>query len=339
MDHDEITAQTRAAFDDLLTDEERGEPGDPEEELKTAEEPEEGEEVEVDEEPDEEEGEEDEEPAEEGDEPDEEEEAEEVAAEYSPDVVAFLSKYNGDVEAALKGAAELSHVLGRQGREKTQLAERVEELERQLTRAQTFSAGSIPFNEEQREWIEEAAGSDNPAGFVQLAVDQGEFDLARAVCQEWAREDPFNAGRVGAQVDSIEQASPVVEQPAFDLGHLLEAARDHFPDMPAYWGQMSRLIYTLGDDHYLVVAARSQDVEEAARGIVGLYDMAKTTTVNVREAKETVRAKKRKAGDDVRREAQVTSAATSPAREQTPRQTQIMPGLDLEELEAEFARA
>jgi len=338
MDHDEITRQTLEAFDDLLTDEERGEPGDPEEELKTVEEPDEDEQP-VEEPPDYEPEEEPDEDEDEEAEEEDEDEPEEVVAEFSPDVQAFLAKYGGDVEAALKGAAELSHVLGRQGREKTQLQEQVDELQRQLARAQTFSSGAIPFNEEQREWIEEAAGSDNPAGFVQLAVDQGEFDLARAVCQEWAREDPFNAGRVGAQVDSIEQASRVVEQPAFDLGHMLEAARDHFPDMPAYWGQMSRLIYTLGDDHYLVVAARSQDVEEAARGIVGLYDMAKTTTVNVREAKETVRAKKRKAGDDVRREAQVTSAATSPAREQTPRQTQIMPGLTLEELEAEFARA
>src|SRR5262245_53566207 len=272
MDHDEITAQTVAAFEEYLTDEERGEPGDPEEELKVAEE-----EPEEEEESEEEEEESPEEPPDyEPEEEEEEEEGEEeefVASERSPDVLAFLAKYGGDVEQALKGASELYHLMNRQGREKNEALERVAELEQQLSRAQAFSVG-VPLTEEQRDWALEAGGSDNPAGYVQMAVDAGEFDLARAVCEQWAREDPFNAGRVGAQVDQIEadiRATPV-EQPAFDLARMLEAAREQFPDMPTYWGQMTRLINQLGDEHHLVVAARSGDVNEAARGLVALYD-------------------------------------------------------------------
>src|SRR5262245_41444472 len=161
MDHDEITAQTVAAFEEYLTDEERGEPGDPEEELKTTEEPEE-------EEPEEEEEEEspEEPPDYEPEEEEEEEEGEEeefVASERSPDVLAFLAKYGGDVEQALKGASELYHLMNRQGREKNEALERVAELEQQLSRAQAFSVG-VPLTEEQRDWAPEAGRSDNPAG-------------------------------------------------------------------------------------------------------------------------------------------------------------------------------
>ena len=350
MDHEEITDQTLKAFDDLLNDEERGveeevvvAPPIPEEEderdrdqEETPEEPEEEQEEEGDEEAEAGEEKPEEEEGEEGTEGEEEE----VGAERDIDVQAFLAKYGGDVEKALKGAADLYHLVNRQGQEKNAALARAEELEAQLQRLQAFSTSSIPLTEEQREWAEEAANSGNPAGYVQMAVDAAEFDLARAVCEQWAREDPFNAGRIGQQVDAIEQQlNTAAQQPAFELPKMLEAAREQFPDMPIYWGQMTRLIHQLGDDHHLVVAARSSDVHEAARGIVGLYDYAKATTVNVREAKDKVRASRRQAGVDERQRAQVTSATTSPAQAQTPRRNEIMPGLTLEDLEAEFARA
>jgi hypothetical protein len=345
MDHEEITDQTLKAFEDLLNEDER-EP-EVEEEVTTI--PEEEDERDRDQEETPEEPEEDDEEEageDEGEgEPEEEEEGtggegEEIDAGRDIDVQAFLAKYGGDVEKALKGAADLYHLVNRQGQEKNAALARAEELEAQLQRLQAFSTSSIPLSEEQREWAEEAAGSGNPAGYVQMAVDAAEFDLARAVCEQWAREDPFNAGRIGQQIDAIEQqANAAAQQPVFELPKMLDAAREQFPDMPVYWGQMTRLIYQLGDDHHLVVAARSSDVHEAARGIVGLYDYAKATTVNVREAKDKVRADRRQAGVDERQRAQVTSATTSPAQAQTPRRNEIMPGLTLEDLEAEFARA
>lgn len=348
MEHDEITRQTMSAFEDLMTDEERvaladdPDPGDPDEELRRAdddeiEQPVDDEEPE-EEEQDEGEADEDEEQDEsEEEEPDEEEEEEEVAAEYSPDVAAFLAKYDGDLDAALKGASELYHLMNRQGQEKNAALARVEELESELARAQAFRTGTPPLSEEQRVWVEEASGSANPASYVQMAVDAGEFNLARAVCEQWAHEDPYNAARVGLQIDQIEQQSNVEPEPTYELSRMLEAAREQFPDMPVYWGQMTRLIAQLGDNHHLVIAARSNDVNEAARGIVGLYDMAKATAVNVRVAKEKVKATKRREGVAARQEAQVSSAATSPSRSQTPRRREIMPGLTAEELEAAFA--
>lgn len=338
MEHDEITAQTRSAFEDLLdeviepTPEDVPVEGDAPEEEDTEEETPDEQEEEVDEDDGEEESE--EEAAE------EESEGTEVGAERDIDVQAFLAKYGGDVDEALRGASALYHLVNRQGQEKNAALARAEELEAQLQRLQAFSSSTIPLTEEQREWAEEASNSGNPAGYVQLAVDAAEYDLARAVCEQWAREDPFNAGRVGQQIDSIEQQAYAVaaQQPVFELPKMLDAAREQFPDMPSYWGQMTRLIGQLGDSHHLVVAARSPDVNEAARGIVGLYDYAKATSVNVREAKDEVRATRRQAGVDERKRAQVTSASTSPSQAQTPRRSEIMPGLTLEELEAEFAR-
>jgi hypothetical protein len=202
-----------------------------------------------------------------------------------------------------------------------------------------MNVGQTPMTEEQRVWVEEAVASGNPAHYVQLAVDANEFELARALCRDWAREDPYTATRFGGQIDAIEQQIQSYEPP-WEMDDLLGAMREQFPDMPQYEQQMTQLLHTFGPQHPAVIDARSSDARAAARGIHHLYDVARASSATVRGAKETVRRTERDNGDSVRQSAQVQSSTTSPSVNGTPRrQIQLLPGLTLEALEAELEAA
>jgi hypothetical protein len=353
VDAAEITAQIVGAWDEVVAEEEgtvaEPEPAEVEEpeeaEVETEEEDETEEEEADEDEAETEESETDEESDDEADETEEEsedddEEAAEPAVEFETDdieVKALLAKYDNDVGKALKGAAELHHLVTRQGTEKNQALQRVAELEAELERARFAQSGGIMLNEEQHAWVEEALGSGQPASYVQQAVDVGEFDLARAVCREWAREDPYAATRAGAQIDATEEAIASY-QPPINLPVLLDAVAKEVPDLPAYSAQMTEVLNRLGPEHPLVQEARSNDVQTAAAAIVGIYELAKLTSVNTRVAREKVKAAARQNGASARKKAVVSSSSASPSATQTPRTRRLMPGLTLEDLEAEFAR-
>lgn len=340
MTPEEVTAQILGAWDEIQAEEEAALA---EEEEPATEEPETEEEA-----PDEDDGEEEpdqEEDTETEDEPDEEddseaEEDEPAAATYETDdleIKAFLAKYGGNIEQALKGATEISRLISRQGAEKNAALERVAALEAELEQSRALSPTGPFLNEQQREWVEQAIGSGNPAGFINEALQAGEFDLARAVVQEWAREDPYQAMRAGQYVDQSEAAIQSYVEP-IDMGRLLEALKVEIPDLPNYSPQMTQVIYTLGDNHPLVQDARSEDIGTAARGIVGIYELARASSATVKNAREEVKLQQRQNGANAKSKAQVSSSSASPSAPETPRPVRIGPGLTLEQLDAEFAR-
>jgi len=257
-----------------------------------------------------------------------------------PEVLAWLKRYQGDVDRALKGAVALQRAMGRQGQEKAVLNRRVQELERQLGQAQAFS-GSQPFlTEDQRAWVETAADSGNPIAFVRAAVDEGEFELARAVCHAWARDDSFSAMRAAQAIDAAEfnASTAQIEQQTLETPKLLEILAEHYPDLPQYQQKMADLIEQMGPAHPLVEDARSPDPQTAARGIVGIYEVARASSTTITSAREQVRKHQRANGDAARAKARVSSAGASPSPGETPRPVALMPGLTLEQLDAEWAR-
>jgi hypothetical protein len=279
----------------------------------------------------------DEPPEGEGDEGDEEE----AEPGEDPEIKAFLAKYQGDTEKALRGGAELQRLLGRQGQELSQLREANAQLQALLAEAQTFSGIGTPLNEEQRGWVEEAAASVNPGAYIRQALTQNEFELARAVCREWAHENPFEANRAGQYIDMAEsqayQAAQAPQQVTTD--DVLAALGQAMPELHSWWPAMATVTRNLGPDHPLVQEARSTDGDTAMRGVIGIYEIARASTASVGEAKKEVRRRNREGADGARKRAVVTSGATSPKTSETPRPTrQIMPGLTMEDLDTEFAR-
>ena len=92
----------------------------------------------------------------------------------------------------------------------------------------------------------------------------------------------------------------------------------------------------LGETHPLVALARSQDPGEAAQGIIGIYEIARAKTATVTSTREQVKQSQRAGAEAARSKAQVSSSAASPQRAARPRSDQLMPGLTLAALEAEF---
>lgn len=291
-----------------------------------------------------EEGEEGEE-AEEGEQAEPEEEAEEPEVEEPPapqfedvEVQAFLSKYGGEIEKALKGGAELQRLIERQGQEKNEAIKRAEQLEARLVQAQAFGGGGGFLSEEQREWVEGAAESGNPGAFVQQAMQAGEFELARAVCREWAQNNPFEATRAGQFVDATEyqlreqQAQPEPVPPATTW----QALSSSYPELRTYEEQMVTTLGRLGPDHPLVQEARSTDPQVAVRGIFGIYEIAKASTFALSETRDGLKRKRSKEADAAVDNAVVTSASTAPSVNGTPRRRDLMPGLTQEDFDRAF---
>lgn len=252
-----------------------------------------------------------------------------------PEIIDLLSRYS-DVEAALKGQVELQRLVSRQGAEKRQLQAQVEQLQAQVTQAQMFSQhGPSMLDEQQRGWVEEAVQSEQPLAYIHSAVQAGQFDLARAIVEEWGSENPFQAIRAAQLIDAAEYQAMEAQQqyatPAFAQSSFFDQLTSMYPDMPQHQEQMLLTLKGLGDEHPLVIAARSADMNEAARGVIGIYEIAKAQNATLRSTRETVKKREKEAGARARQAAVVSSAQSTAAAPQAPRQQEIVPGLTWEQ--------
>jgi hypothetical protein len=277
-------------------------------------------------------------------EPDEEPEIEgtEFATE-DPEIKAFLSKFQGDPEKALRYGLQSQQALSRLNEEKRALAARAQELETQLAQAKAFESGGTILGEEQRAWVGEALESGNPIAYVREAVKAGEFDLARGVCAAWGDHAPYEALRAAQLIDYAEasalepqEQATAIPQP-LDRGELLRVLTDHFPDLPAFAPQMQETIDRLGETHPLVVEARSDDPEQAVRGVVGIYEIARASQRATADAREEIKTGARDKARSAQKRAVVASSGASPSPGETPKPRNLGPGLTLEALDAEWA--
>jgi hypothetical protein len=255
-----------------------------------------------------------------------------------PETQAFVDRYGG-VEAALRRGAFLERTVGRQGQELGQLRAQVAELSAQLEQAELFSHTSHFVSPEQAQWLEEAVGSEQPAAYIQSAVEAGEFDLARAVLEQ-GEFPTAQVVRLSRAIDVAESRAapqePSIEELPLDHGALMNVLVQHYPEMPKFEAEMVSTLQGLGYDHPLAALSRSSDPGEAAQGIIGLYEIARAKTATVASTRDGVKKKSRQAADDARRSAVVSSAQATPSQTQSPRQKPLMPGLTWEALEAEF---
>ena len=177
---------------------------------------------------------------------------------------------------------------------------------------------------------------------MQQAVQAGEFELARAVCAEWARDNLYEAMRVSQAVDSAEYNTHVqqTQQPAeepVDHSALLDAlVANGFSDLPLYSEQMVTTMNNLGPAHPLVMDAQSSDFAASAKAIINLYEIARASTATVKSTREKLQGKSKTDAAEARRRAVVSSSQATPAPSEAPRSRNIMPGLTLAQLDAEW---
>lgn len=334
--HDDLTEQIFGAWPDETEEETETPEAEAELETEATEETEEQPEAEAETEETEEA------PAEETEEEAEEEEPE-VTAETielslaDPAVLAYVKRY-GDPEKALQAAVELTRRLNEQGFEKNRLADRVRELEEEAQQANAFPGVTV-LNEEQRVWVESAVESGNARAYVQEAVKAGEYELARAVCEQLSEETPYDASRLAHYVDQAElqnvQRAQVATQQEMvvDHGALMEVLVANFPQMPDYEEQMVSTLASLGQNHPLAEDARSNDPETAARGIIGIFEIARATNLKTAAVRSQVKKQKSDEAESVRAEGVVSTGQATPASSETPRPTKLGPGLTMEQLD------
>lgn len=341
MNNDEITSQILHAWDEVRaeegepsTDEENDQPEEDEQSAEDGEQEAEQEEVAPgDAEGDEEAAEQEEESEGEGEEHSPEEPTE---PERDAEVTAFLEKYDGDIEQALKAGAHQLRVIGKIGREKTELTKTIQQLQAELANAHAFTGTGAYLTEEQRGWVEEGITNGQAGVYVLNAIRAGEYDLARAVCDTWAIEEPYAAMRASQQVDAAEYQATRLNAEPVSLDHptLMEVLVEHYPEMPRYESAMIKTLSQLGEDHPLTADARSQDPQIAARGILAIYEIARSQAATVTSTRESIKNGRRQAADEARSKAVVSSAQQAPSPGETPRPRKLGPGLTMEQLEA-----
>lgn len=130
-----------------------------------------------------------------------------AASTDDPELVAFLAKYNGDTDAALKAAANQAALLGRQGQElgeKRALEDKVTKLEGMvevLTASRQAESAVSPLAGLSDDQVEERATSlVSDKGYATAATEAanlahttGDERLYRDVFEAWQLEDPFTA--------------------------------------------------------------------------------------------------------------------------------------------------
>jgi hypothetical protein len=315
------TADEEEAEDEVVPDEEDEEPEEA---------PEEAGEEEAEEVPEEEA--EEEEPS-----GDEEAPAASVFSSDDPEVKIFLARRGGDIEAALKDGVRFESLVGRQGREMGQLREHNQRLQAELEQVRLFSQDGAYLSEEQRAWVEEAVSSGNALGYIQSAVREGEFDLARAILEQ-GEFSTVQALKLAQAIDHAEgQVAPVEQEQPLAHDVLMSVLIEHYPEMPRFEAEMVATLQALGPEHPLAALAQSQDPAQAAQGIIGLYEIARAKTATVTSTREEVKQRSRRAAAAVREKAVVSSGSATPLQVQVARRT-LMPGLSQEALDAEFDR-
>jgi hypothetical protein len=255
------------------------------------------------------------------------------------EILAYLAQYQNDPVKALRAATELRRAFGRQGTDLAAVRQRNQLLEHQMAQARMLSGG-VALSQEQHEWAEGAAASTNPGGFIEQAMNAGQFDLARAVCTYWAREDPFNASRAGQWVDSVEYQQSVpqaVEAPTEDIVDALKAKVPGFADWEP---QMVAVFQNLGPSHHLVQEAQSNNVDVSMRALLSIFEIAQASSASVEEQRTEIKKRARAESTSAKAAAAVTSSTNAPSTPtETSRDVQIMPGLTLGDLETEFAKS
>lgn len=184
-----------------------------------------------------------------------------------PTVAAFLAKYNGNLEEAIKGAANAQSLIGKRDEEREALSNQVAELrglvEGLKTGVQTPAAPAVVLSDEQVE--EQAANLIGSKGVVAAATEaanasiNGDSRIYDTILEQWALESPIQAQRfdLDFQLWKREQTAPAptATAPAADPYLASLKAKDEMTQT------FASLQSKIGAEQYAALTAVGQDGE------------------------------------------------------------------------------
>lgn len=153
-----------------------------------------------------------------------------------PAVDAYLAKYGGDVDAAVKAAAHQSDVIGRQGQELGQTREELAKLQGivETLQRQPVQSGPVMTTDQVEEYAVEVSTSkgyyDGATALVNESLKSGDERAYDTLLRNWTLEDPIAATRYDGEFQAWKRAqaapAPEAAAPVVDprLAPVLEAA-------------------------------------------------------------------------------------------------------------------
>lgn len=130
---------------------------------------------------------------------DDEEEAEsdEVPLHEDPDIAAYLSRFDGDADKALKAAVEAQKMIGRQGNELGDMKRDLAEMKGRLDQAAVTPAVPTPpvsWQNLTKTDIEDALLDNDPSAFITNAINTGAPDAQiERMFSTWGEDDQYSA--------------------------------------------------------------------------------------------------------------------------------------------------
>lgn len=199
-----------------------------------------------------------------------------------PDLLDYLSKYDGDVVKALKAAREAQSLIGRQGSELGELRQELRQLAENLQRPQQpVYVG--PYQND----IDE-----NPEGLVYEALERGDAQTVQQALEAWGEVEPFKAASFLAalpqMLHSLQQEEPQYqqEQPTTSLESEFAAFKERHPDIERHLPGIQKV---LTERPHLHAAVASGDPRARAQAFEDAYLLARSQST---EADTSVAARK-----------------------------------------------
>jgi hypothetical protein len=258
---------------------------------------------------------------------------EEAEAEETPDddIAAYLAKYGGDTDAALRAAVEAQKVIGRQGAEVGELrkvAEQVGELRAMVEAQQPEPQRGMNYDISQvEEWMNE-----NPQHIPQLAqqaIDSSDDILYRRAMSAWSEHDAvgamdFHARKVSeANMAQLrEEMAPALQQvERTQTGNQFVVAYEAAASKHDDFSQVMNSITPeniAGFPKTVLAALQSGDQASKQEVLETLYRWTKAEQAgNITQAATTAARKQQQDSRTARTDAAVASASTSQSREPT----------------------
>lgn len=235
----------------------------------------------------------------------------------TPETEEFLSKYDGDLTKALRGAAELSTLYGRQANEVGELRRELQEMRDAFS---SYQAQPGPY----RTYIpdpDEADEEEMAAAYASIAheaIERADADTLGRAVEAWGEIQPFQASQFVSRLQQQAYANQLAQlqagQGSNETAERIQALKQKYPDLPQYVEEIGREAQnwpTLGrilED--ATPAERVQALEELYLRVAN-----RTSSETSQQALRRVAVKTSEEARKARQQAQVASSGRGPVAE------------------------
>lgn len=238
-----------------------------------------------------------------------------------PEVAAFLQKYDGDLDKALRGAAELQKMSGRQGGELGELRNELQQMKQAIERGMQPQVDYTSRLDRVAEIEDDAQRSEAYQGLAEHAANAGDFESMAEVVREWKEEDPFAASMFSstliaqferdAMLEQLQAQAPAPAAADDQAAVNVEVSKvvERHPDIEKFLPQIGEIAK---ERPYLEAALQKGSPQERASALEDLYLLARSRETDTSSAAiQRIQVKTRQDNERAKADAAVVSGSRS----------------------------